>query len=80
MFCTRLELADSVSCFPVRFEWDFSRIARRNQQRALTVELKHEVLKAPELLAAVTPEVEALGLGEDYRWEVGGERRTRWRG
>ena len=54
-------------------EWEFSRVSRRNQERALTVEFKHEVLKAPELLEAVTPEVEALGLGEDYRWEVGGE-------
>ena len=49
---------------------------RRNQERAITVEFKHEVLKAPELLEAVTPEVEALGLGEDYRWEVGGEIET----
>jgi multidrug efflux pump subunit AcrB len=54
-------------------EWDFSRVARRNQERALTVEFKHQVLKAPELLDAVIPEIEALGLGEDYRWEVGGE-------
>ena len=57
----------------IRGEWEFSRVARRNQERALTVEFKHEVLKAPELLEAITPEVEALGLGEDYRWEVGGE-------
>lgn len=54
-------------------EWEFSRISRRNQARALTLELKHEWLKAPELLEAVKPEVEALGLNEDYRWEVGGE-------
>ncbi len=53
--------------------WEFSRIARRNQERAVTVEFKHEVLKAPELLEAVIPEIEALGLGEDFRWEVGGE-------
>ncbi|TDJ18824.1 MAG: efflux RND transporter permease subunit [Gammaproteobacteria bacterium] len=57
----------------IKGEWDFSRIARRNQERALTVEFKHEVLKAPELLEAIRPEIEALGLAEDYRWEVGGE-------
>lgn len=57
----------------IQGEWDFSRIARRNQERALTVEFKHEVLKAPELLEAIRPEIEALGLAEDYRWEVGGE-------
>jgi multidrug efflux pump subunit AcrB len=56
-----------------RGEWDFSRVARRNQERALTVEFKHEVLKAPELLEAIRPDIEALGLAEDYRWEVGGE-------
>jgi multidrug efflux pump subunit AcrB len=56
-----------------RGRWEYSRIARRNQERTLTVELKHERLKAPELLAAVAPSVEALALGEDYRWQVGGE-------
>jgi multidrug efflux pump subunit AcrB len=54
-------------------EWEFSRVARRNQERAVTVEFKHEVLKAPELLEAVIPGIEALDLAEDYRWEVGGE-------
>jgi multidrug efflux pump subunit AcrB len=54
-------------------EFAFSRVARRNQERALTVEFKHEVLKAPELLEAATPLVEELGLAADYRWEVGGE-------
>jgi multidrug efflux pump subunit AcrB len=54
-------------------EWQLSRIARRNQERALTVEFKHEELKAPELLNAVLPDIEALELGEDYRWDVGGE-------
>jgi multidrug efflux pump subunit AcrB len=53
--------------------WEYSRIARRNQERALTVEFKHELLKAPQLLAEVMPEIEALDLGEDYWWEVGGE-------
>ena len=61
------QIADS------RGRWEYSRIARRNQERALTIELKHERLKAPELLAAVAPNVEALALDEDYRWEVGGE-------
>ena len=53
--------------------WEYSRIARRNQSRVLTVELKHEVLKAGELLEAIRPEIDALELGDDYRWEVGGE-------
>ena len=57
----------------IRGGFALSRVARRNQERALTVEFKHEVLKAPELLEAATPLVEELGLGEDYRWEVGGE-------
>lgn len=53
--------------------WDFSRIARWNQEPAVTVELKHERLKAPELLAAIIPDIDALHLGDDYHWEVGGE-------
>ena len=57
----------------IRGEWQLSRIARRNQERALTVEFKHVKLKAPELLTAVLPDIEALALGEDYHWEVGGE-------
>ena len=54
-------------------DWEYSRISRRNQVRALTVEFKHESLRAMPLLAAVTPEIEALELGDDYWWEVGGE-------
>ena len=57
----------------IRGHWDFSRISRRNQERCLTVEAKHEYLKAPELLAAAKPFIEELQLGEDYWWEVGGE-------
>lgn len=53
--------------------WEYSRISRRNQTRVLTVEFKHETMKAMELLSAITPEIEALQLGEDYHWEVGGE-------
>ncbi|MGB5293275.1 MAG: efflux RND transporter permease subunit [Lysobacterales bacterium] len=53
--------------------WEYSRISRRNQARVLTVEFKHETMKAMELLTAITPEIEALELGEEYRWEVGGE-------
>jgi multidrug efflux pump subunit AcrB len=57
----------------IRGQWDFSRISRRNQERCLTVEAKHEYLKAPELLAAAKQFVEELQLEEDYWWEVGGE-------
>jgi multidrug efflux pump subunit AcrB len=54
-------------------EWDFSRIARRNQERCLTVEVKHETLKAPELMAAAIPLIDDLQLKQGYRWEAGGE-------
>jgi multidrug efflux pump subunit AcrB len=57
----------------VRGQWEFSRIARRNQERCLTVEAKHEFLKAPELFAAAMPLIEALELNESHWWEVGGE-------
>jgi len=57
----------------VKGQWEFSRIARRNQERCLTVDVKHEFLKAPELFAAAIPLIEALELNADHWWEVGGE-------
>jgi multidrug efflux pump subunit AcrB len=57
----------------IQVESDFYRISRRNQERCLTVEVKHEILRAPELLAATQPLIEDLQLDPDYRWEVGGE-------
>ena len=54
-------------------KWEFSRIARRNQERTLTVEVKHEFLKAPQLFAIAQPLVDELQLSAAYRWEVGGE-------
>ena len=56
--------------------WDFFRINRRNQERCLTVEFKHEYLLAPELLEAARPLIEGLALAPGYRWEVGGELET----
>jgi multidrug efflux pump subunit AcrB len=57
----------------IRGQWDFSRIARRNQERCVTIEAKHEYLKAPELLEASKPFIEELELNADSWWEVGGE-------
>jgi multidrug efflux pump subunit AcrB len=53
--------------------WEFSRISRRNQERTLTVDLKHKTLRAPELLEAVQPLIDGLKLNEGYRIEIGGE-------
>ena len=53
--------------------WEFCCISHRNQVRTLTVELKHETLKAPELLEAVKPLINSLALKEGYRWEAAGE-------
>lgn len=54
-------------------EWRFSRIKRRDQQRTLTVEARNPDLPAPQLLAAVTPALDALELPAGYRYEIGGE-------
>jgi multidrug efflux pump subunit AcrB len=54
-------------------EWTFFRINRRNQERCLTIELKHETLLAPELLDAAMPLIDELNLSGDYWWEPGGE-------
>jgi len=60
----------------IEVESDFYRISRRNQERCLTVEVKHEDLLAPQLLEALTPLVDELQLEPGYRWEVGGELET----
>jgi multidrug efflux pump subunit AcrB len=57
----------------IQVDSDFYRISRRNQERSLTVEFKHETLRAPELFEAAMPLIEALKLDPAYRWEVGGE-------
>jgi multidrug efflux pump subunit AcrB len=54
-------------------KWEFSRIARRNLERCVTIEMKHDYLKAPELLAMVTPVIDELDLGPGFHWDVGGE-------
>jgi multidrug efflux pump len=56
-----------------RSGFEFSRIANRNQELTLTVECRHERLRAPELFAVIEPLVEKLDLSPEYRWEVGGE-------
>lgn len=53
--------------------WELDRIVRRDQERAVAVEGKHEFLEAGELLARLEPAIDALELGPDYRWEVGAE-------
>ncbi|MBL0714443.1 MAG: efflux RND transporter permease subunit [Desulfosarcina sp.] len=57
--------------------WDFSRIARYDQERTVTMEAKHEYLKAEELLQVIEPFIADLQLKEGYRWEVGGEIESR---
>lgn len=57
----------------IEVDWDFYRISRRNQERCFTVEVKHESLRASELLEATMPLIEDLQLATGYRWEVGGE-------
>jgi multidrug efflux pump len=54
-------------------QWQFSRIARRDQERTITISARHQVLKAPELVALMMPTLEALDLSPGYRWEIGGE-------
>ena len=54
-------------------QWEFSRIAHRNQERTITISTRHQVLKAPQLVALMTPKLEALDLKPGTRWEIGGE-------
>ncbi len=57
----------------IKGQWQFSRIARRDQERTVTIETKHQFLKAPQYVAAMMPALEALDLKPGYRWEIGGE-------
>ena len=61
----------------LRGQWDFSRIARRNQEKCLTVEVKHEFLKGEEIFEAALPLIDKLELKPGYWWEVGGELEKR---
>ncbi len=54
-------------------EWELGRIARRNQERTVTIEAKHQYLKAGELFAAIRPALDSLDLSPGHDWEVGGE-------
>ena len=54
-------------------EWEFSRISRRDQERTVTVEAKHQYMKAGQLFAAILPALETLDLSPGHYWEVGGE-------
>jgi len=57
----------------IKGEWQFSRIARKDQERTITIDTRHQVLKAPELVAVMAPAVAALDLKPGYRVELGGE-------
>ncbi len=67
------ELVPLTQIADIRTDFGLYRISRRNQERSLTVEVKHETLKAPQLLEAALPLIEDLQLAPGYRWEVGGE-------
>jgi multidrug efflux pump len=57
----------------IRGVWQYSRIARENQERQLTVEARHQYLKAPELAALMQPVLDRLDLAPGHRLEIGGE-------
>ena len=57
----------------IKGQWQFSRIARRDQERTVTIETRHQFLKAPQYFAALLPALEALELKPGHRWEIGGE-------
>jgi len=57
----------------LRGDWQFSRIARYDQQKTVTVSTKHQTLKAPQLVEAMQPAIAALELPPGYTVEIGGE-------
>lgn len=71
------ELTPLTQIADLRGQWDFSRIARRNQEKCLTVEVKNEFLKGEEIFEAALPLIEKLELKPGSWWEVGGELEKR---
>jgi len=53
--------------------WQFSRIARFDQERTITVSARHQFLKAPQLVARMKDTLDGLDLKPGNRWEIGGE-------
>jgi multidrug efflux pump subunit AcrB len=56
-----------------RGRWQFSRIARKDQERTITVSARHQFLKAPQLVARMKDTLDGLDLKPGTRWEIGGE-------
>ncbi len=54
-------------------QWEFSRIKRRDQERAITVSAKHQFLKAGQLIEQLQPALDTLDLPPGTWWEMGGE-------
>ncbi|MCB2100089.1 MAG: efflux RND transporter permease subunit [Rhodobacterales bacterium] len=54
-------------------EFAHGRIKRRDLERTVTVQVKHQALKAAPLFAQMEPLLAGLDLPPGHRWEVGGE-------
>lgn len=53
--------------------WQYGVIQRRNQERVVTVQAKHQTLQAGQLLAAMRPVLDGLDPAPGHRMEIGGE-------
>jgi multidrug efflux pump subunit AcrB len=56
-----------------RHEWEYSKIARRNQVPCLTVEMNHQYLKAPQLFELLKPILADPIYSSGVSWELDGE-------
>lgn len=52
---------------------EINQIHRYNQERTVTISVKHPQMTAGELFAALQPTLDGLELPPGHRWEVGGE-------
>lgn len=62
---------DQVATFQPKLE--YSQLRRENQVRQIKISGKSETLAATEVLAQITPALEALDLEADYKLEIDGE-------
>jgi multidrug efflux pump subunit AcrB len=72
----RTESGDSVPLSQVADVYavgELNRIMRYDQERAVTVSAKNQVLKASEIFAALKPTLEGMEFPQNHHWQIGGE-------
>jgi multidrug efflux pump subunit AcrB len=57
----------------IKGQWQYSRIGREDQENRISIQTRHQFLKATQLVQRMQPVIDDLGLSPDHRLEIGGE-------